>query len=103
MIDIFISFLKNDTNVFYLWLIVFAELVILWVIRYLKLIKISTKLFNRILTFSLIILLFFMIGNILITKNYFKFWQLAIVIIAANFSRFLKWYDNKVDKTIDRL
>lgn len=103
MIDNCISVLKDDAKITNLCFCLFIALFILLFLKaVLKSAKINPVFFNGLILVLLILMFALGLGNVLMTENYSRLWNLvfvAIVIILQNaIPKFVKWYDNKVDK-----
>ena len=107
MIDNFISFLKDGKTISNLWIYFIVFVVFILVLKsLLKSTNIKPKVFDNIALLVCIIFLGLIVGNVIITKDYDRLWNVffvfAISILQKLIPKFEKWYDNKVDDIIDR-
>jgi hypothetical protein len=102
MIDNFILFTKEDSNISSLWLyFVGALIVILTLKSLLKSTKIKPKVFDYIILFAAILFLILTFSNVIITQNYKRLWNIlfvfVVIILQRLLPKFVKWYDGKID------
>lgn len=102
MIDDFILFTKEDSNISSLCLyFVVVLLVILTLKSLLKSTKIKPKVFDYIILFASILFLILTFSNVIITQNYNRLWNIlfifGIIILQKVLPKFAKWYDGKID------
>ena len=102
----FIKILKNDDVINYSIIICFSILLILSIMQK-RWISIDISTYKRINYSILIIFLFFLFSNVILTKNYERLWRILYLVIFYLFQyllpKFIKWYDSKVDRFTDKL
>jgi uncharacterized membrane protein SirB2 len=102
-----ISFLKDDTNISSFWVYFVAGSIVILILKsLLKSTKIKPKVFDTLILLASIVFLILAVCNVVITENYHRLWNmifaLVVIIVLNVFPKFLKWYDNKIDKLVKK-
>ena len=104
--DNFIVFLKDEANFRSLWLYLLVVLILFAILKKVLKSKNILKFFTYLVKIFAIFICLLIIGNIILNENYSKLIYLIIAflstILIINFAKFLKWYDDNVDKYIGR-
>ena len=108
MIENIISLLKDDTKISNLSLYLIAILLVILILKPLfKSTKVKPVIFDILFWSITILMLISVIGNVMITENYNRLWNMIFVVAIVFFQRIapklVKWYDDKVDKLSDKI
>lgn len=107
MIKEFIAVLKDFLKIPNLWVYFGIAIIVILILKsLLKSTKMDPKIFDRTIIGVLVVFLFLTISNSLITEDYNQLWNFLfafiVVILQKIIPKFIKWYDDKVDRFCEK-